>query len=192
MSYKIAPRLLFCLSTGILLTGISLPLKAQQPDVAAVSAESIATAKQLSKQSKTKAEVLNYRGAIADISKAIRLNPNEADFYYQRGLILGKLSARQSAVRDFDDTILRNPNHAWAYLQRAGMSFDLGSSYRIRDGRGFSYQIDRLTDDRRGDASAMLDLRTARDLFKQQGNQEGLQTAERLIQHFAGSLTEAN
>ena len=187
LNYKIAPRLLLYLSTVILFSGIYVPLKAQQNDPAvSVSAESIATAKKLSQQGQAKAEIMDYKGAIADLSQAIELNPNEADFYYQRGLILGKLSDRQSAVQDFDDAIARDPNHAWAYLQRGGLSFDLGSSFQITDYRGFNYNLDRLTGDRRGDARAILDLRKARDLFARQGNRQGYQTADSLIKHFVG------
>lgn len=175
------------MSTGIiLLTGISVPLKAQQLDVTNISSESISTAKQLSEKSKTKAEALDYRGAIADISKAILLNPNEADFYYQRGLILGELSDRQSAVKDFDIAILRDPNHAWAYLQRAGMSFDLGSEFQLTDRRNLRFNLDE--DPRRGNSQAMLDLRAAQELFQQQGDLEGTKIAQRLIKHFGGSL----
>ena len=182
--------ILLCLSTGIALQCSFTSAMAQQTNVAQVSVESSVTAKQLSDRSKSKAEIMDYRGAIADISKAIQLNPNEADYYYQRGLILGKLSDRESAVSDFDDAILRDPNHAWAYLQRAGMSFNLGFGLQIRDYRGFNYNYFLVDDGRRGDARAMLDLRTARDLFERQNNQEGLQIAERLIQHFGNSLPE--
>ena len=189
MYSKTAIALLFYLSTGVLLAGISAPLKAQPVNPVNVSAESIATAKELSKQSLAKAEIQDYRGAIADISQAIILNPNEADYYYQRGLILAQLSDRQGAIRDFDDAILRDPNHARAYLQRAGMSFNLGgSNFQIVDGRGFIYRFDRLVGDRRADSRAVLDLRTARDLFAQQGDEEGYQIADSLLQHFAGDL----
>ena len=88
MHFKTTIALSFCLSTGVLLAGISAPLKAQLVNSVHVSAESIATAKELSQQSQAKAEIQDYRGAIADISQAIILNPNEADYYYQRGLIL--------------------------------------------------------------------------------------------------------
>ena len=188
MHFKTTIALLFYLSTGILFTGISAPLKAQPVNSVAVSAESIAAAKELSKQSQAKAEILDYRGAIADINQAIILNPNEADHYYQRGVILGKLSDRQGAVRDFDDAILRDPNHARAYLQRAGMSFNLRSRFQIVDSRGFIYRFNRLVGDRRSDSRAVLDLRTARDLFAKQGDKEGYQTADRLLQHFADDL----
>ncbi|MEL6787961.1 MAG: hypothetical protein AAFO76_11245 [Cyanobacteria bacterium J06607_15] len=190
MYCNISPRLLFCLSVGIVcLQGISFPLSAQQVFSATpVSPEAIATAQQLAQQSKAKVDILDYRGAIADISQAIRLNPHEADFYYQRGLILGELSDRAGAVQDFDDAILRNPNHARAYLQRAGMSFNLGSSFQLRDSRGLIHRFDDIADDRRGDARAILDLRTARDLFAQQGDEEGYRTADLLLQHFAGDV----
>ena len=190
MNCKIAPQLLFGLSTGIIcLWGFSSPSSAQQvaPEIS-VSPEAIATAEQLSIRSQTKAEIQDYRGAIADISQAIRLDPHEADYYYQRGLILRELSDRASALQDFDDAILRDPNHARAYLQRAGMSFDLRSSFQIRNDQGFLYRFDNLDGDRRGDARALLDLRTARDLFAQQGDVEGYQTADLLLRHFAGDL----
>ena len=168
------------MSIGIVsLTGIYTPLKAQYTYSNTVSSESISTAKKLSAKSKTKVEFLDYRGAIADISKAILLNPNEADLYYQRGVILGKLSDRQSAVRDFDNAILRDPNHAWAYLQRAGMSFDLGSKFQLTDDRNLRLNLEE--DPRRGNAQAMLDLRTARELFQQQGDLEGAKVAKRAI-----------
>lgn len=168
------------------LSGIYAPSKAQNTPDTNVSAESISTAKKLSEKSKTKLEILDYRGAIADISKAILLNPNEADFYYQRGLILGKLSDRQSAVRDFDNAILRDPNHAWAYLQRAGMSFDLGSKYQITDSQNLRLNFEE--DPRRGNAEAMLDLRAAQELFQKKGDLEGTKIAKQLIKHFGGQL----
>ena len=189
MHFKTTIALSFCLSTGILLTGISAPIKAQLVNSINVSAESIATAKELSQQSQAKAEIQDYRGAIADISQAIILNPNEADHYYQRGLILAQLSDREGAIRDFDDAILRDPNHARAYLQRAGMSFNLGGSdFQIVDSRGFIYRFDRSVVGLQSDSRAVLDLRTARDLFAQQGDEAGYQTADSLLQHFAGDL----
>ncbi|MEM6614235.1 MAG: hypothetical protein AAF652_18705 [Cyanobacteria bacterium P01_C01_bin.72] len=188
MHSKITLAFLCCLSTSLMLTGISTPVTAQSFSSVDVAPEELATAKQLSVRSQAKAEIQNYRGAIADISQAIRLNPNEADFYYQRGLILRELSARASALQDFDDAILRDPNHARAYLQRAGMSFDLRSSFQIRNNQGFLYRFDNIDGDRRGNARAILDLQTARDLFAQQGDAEGYQTADFLLRHFAGDL----
>ena len=190
MQFKITPVSIYCLSLGMALSAICSPITAQQTNTISISSEAIATAEELSKQGQAKAEILDYKGAIADLSQAIALNPNEAEFYYQRGLILGELSDRQSAVQDFDDAIARDPSHARAYLQRGGMSFDLGSSFQITDYRGFNYRLNRLVDGRRGDARAILDLKKARDLFARQGDKEGYQTADRLIKHFVGEASE--
>lgn len=200
MSLKIAAKTLWMITIALGIISLDTFLssdtltsiaRAQSPEFSTpVSQESIDEAKHLSELGKIKAEYQNYREAIADFSKAILLNPNEADFYYQRGLILKELSDRQAALQDFDDAILRNPNHAWAYLQRAGVSLNLNSSQQFTDFKGFN---DRITNRNLGDAKGILDLRIARDLFAQQGDKMGFETADRLIQHFAGSLeSEAN
>lgn len=192
MSRKITTKILLTLaSIEIVFCVMALtPAKAQSTVASiSISQESVNAATELSQQGKAKAEQFNYRGAIADFSKAIQLNPHEADFYYQRGLILRELSDRQAAIQDFDNAILRDPRHAWAYLQRAGVFFNLNISDRFRDDSSFTFRLNNID---RGDARAMLDLRTARDLFAQKGDKIGLQTADKLIQHFAGSLeTEA-
>ena len=191
MQFKAVRRFIYCLSLGIIFSAICSPIEAQV-NTANVSAESIARAEKLSQQGQEKAEILDYQGAIADINQAIILNPSEADRYYQRGLILGKLSAREGAIRDFDDAIIRDPNHARAYLQRAGMSFNIRSGFQIVNNRGFIYRLDRAVGDLRSDSRAVLDLRTARDLFARQGDEEGYETADRLLQHFAGDLDTEN
>lgn len=191
MFSKFATKVVLAIASieiALLLGALSPTARAQQSEPAtSVSVESISTGRELSRQAQLKVEEQNFRGAISDISKAIQLDPQEADFYYQRGLILSKLSDRQAAVRDFDSAILRDPNHAWAYLHRAGMSFNFNSSYQLNDYRGFNYNIMQVIDYRRGDASAILDLRTARDLFARQGDTQGHQIADRLIQHFTGN-----
>ncbi|MEL6496269.1 MAG: hypothetical protein AAFQ41_14280 [Cyanobacteria bacterium J06623_7] len=64
------------------------------------------------------------------------------------------------------------------------MLFNIGSSFQITDYRGFDYQFDGLERDRPEDVRAVLDSRTARDLFARQGDIAGYQTAERLLLHF--------
>jgi tetratricopeptide (TPR) repeat protein len=155
-----------------------------------VSTTAIDEATKLLEQGKIKAQQQNYRGAIADFTKAIQLNPNQADFYYQRGLILAELEAQEGAIQDFDAAILRNPNHAWAYFHRAGVSFGFGSNppsfsrSRLDSDLDFEDTRYRVTGFRPMNARAMLDLKTARDLFSQQGNQKGYQIANRLLQYF--------
>lgn len=193
MPFKTKTKTLLALSSIeiILFWLVLTPIVKAQPNAkqvvspAPISQDTIAEAKHLAELGKIKAEFQNYRGAIADFSRAILLNPNEADFYYQRGLVLRELSDLEAAIQDFDDAILRNPNHAWAYLQRAGIFFNLESNQGFTNFAGVRFRQRTST---RGDARGILDLRIARDIFARQGDRQGLQTANRLIQHFAGDL----
>lgn len=103
----------------------------------------------------------DYRGAMSDFNAAIAQNPNNADIYYHRGLLLFELGDELGALWDFDDTLLRNPRHAQAYLYRAGLRLNLG----LRSG-------------------AMQDLQLAAKLFSEQGDLIGYQKAQNLIRHF--------
>ena len=46
-------------------------------------------------------KILDFKGAIADFTQAIRLNPNLSKAYYYRGLAYSSLGDDSSAVRDF-------------------------------------------------------------------------------------------
>ena len=60
----------------------------------------------------------DYRGALEDYSRDLRLNPESASSYYNRGLAKYMLLDFQGAIRDFTLTIQRNPNHFKAYYSR--------------------------------------------------------------------------
>ncbi len=47
-----------------------------------------------------KYELEDYRGAIADYSKAIEINPNDADAYGNRGIAMIKLGQKDSGCLD--------------------------------------------------------------------------------------------
>lgn len=103
----------------------------------------------------------DYRGAMLDLNAAIVQNPNDANIYFNRGLVLYALGDELGALWDFEDTLLRNPRHARAYLHRAGLRLSLG--YR---------------------SGAMQDLQVAARLFSEQGDRIGYQKAQNLIKHF--------
>lgn len=66
-----------------------------------------------------KSDESNNLGAIADLTKAIELEPNNAGLFLKRGRLHAKLGAHQSAIADFNNAIKENPNSTAAYFARA-------------------------------------------------------------------------
>lgn len=57
--------------------------------------------------------------AIADLTRACRLEPTDAECHFQRGLVYWRSSQPQAALADFTAAIQRRPNDFEAYLARA-------------------------------------------------------------------------
>ena len=68
----------------------------------------------------------DYKGAIADYTKAIRLGPDNARAYYSRGIAKGKLGQHFAAIADYDTAIQLKPDYANTYYKRGNAKFDLG------------------------------------------------------------------
>ena len=67
----------------------------------------------------TKYRLRDYQGAIADYTRAIEINPQYADAYYNRGTIKGRdLGDTQGAIADFSKAIQIDPQDASAYYNR--------------------------------------------------------------------------
>jgi tetratricopeptide (TPR) repeat protein len=74
-----------------------------------------------------KYEMKDYAGAFSDFSIAIEVNPDMAEAYHSRGLVLGKEFHKYSkAIKDFTKAIKLKPDYAEAYYNR-------GVTYRILD-----------------------------------------------------------
>ena len=58
--------------------------------------------------------------------EAIRLDPRDADAYYNRGIVYAELGLNQKAVMDFGEAIRLNPQFAPAYNHRAVVRSQLG------------------------------------------------------------------
>jgi Flp pilus assembly protein TadD len=86
--------------------------------------------------------------AIADFTKAIKLNPNYTEAYYNRAVAANKIGEYQKAIADHQQAIKLKPNYAEAY-----------------GNLGLVYQT---VGDKR---QAIKHLKQAATLFKQQNNQ---------------------
>jgi len=60
------------------------------------------------------------------LDEAIRLNPQDADAYYNRGNAYGSLGQPERAIEDYAEAIRLNPTLALAYYNR-------GFTYKLQD-----------------------------------------------------------
>lgn len=60
----------------------------------------------------------DYQGAIADYIQAIRLSPDNANTYINRGNARGRLKDHEGAIKDYTQAIRLNPDNAFAYAFR--------------------------------------------------------------------------
>lgn len=67
-----------------------------------------------------------YNEAIDNYDEAIRLNPNYAVAYNNRGLARSKMGDKQGAFDDYNRAIYLNPNSAETYYNRGSVRADLG------------------------------------------------------------------
>lgn len=68
----------------------------------------------------------NYKDALLDFDKAIKLNPSFAEAYFKRGNIKNLLGDYEGAIQDYDKAIELNPNLAEAYNNRGLTKFNSG------------------------------------------------------------------
>jgi tetratricopeptide (TPR) repeat protein len=70
----------------------------------------------------------NYQKAIQDYNKAIEINPNNGNIYYNKGAAHNNLKEYIKAISSYDKTIEINPNDSEAYNNR-GFSYYLLNKY---------------------------------------------------------------
>ena len=76
-----------------------------------------------------RAELGDYKGAIADYTAVIRLQSDAADAYYNRGTVKAALGQYFAAISDYDAAIRLQPDYAEAYLNRGNAKANLGQYF---------------------------------------------------------------
>ena len=71
-------------------------------------------------------ERADYKAALDACTKALRLDPNYAEAYYNRGVAKHALGQHQAALADYDAALHLNPNFAEAYNNRGSVKRALG------------------------------------------------------------------
>ena len=84
------------------------------------------TAEEYFKRAFDKVENGDYYGGIADYTKAIELNPNDADAYYNRGNAKRKLEDHYGAISDYTKAIELKPDYVSAYNNRGVAKESIG------------------------------------------------------------------
>ena len=122
----------------------------------------------------------DYRSAIGDLDEAVRLNPNHAPFFRDRGIAHRQNGELELAIADFDQAIALDPKLAAAYanrglalaasgdLDRAILSYNTAIRLSPSDadalaGRGLAYLARGQTEDARADFEAVLALPPRQD-----------------------------
>jgi serine/threonine protein kinase/regulator of sirC expression with transglutaminase-like and TPR domain len=71
-------------------------------------------------------EKQNYQQAIAAFNRAIAMDANNSEAFYDRALTYSRLGKDQEALADVTQAIQLDPNHARAHLLRGNLRFQLG------------------------------------------------------------------
>ncbi|MFM9161191.1 MAG: tetratricopeptide repeat protein, partial [Dolichospermum sp.] len=69
-----------------------------------------------------------YKVAIAEYTQAIKIDPNYAEAYYNRGKSREKLGDYEGAIVDYTQVIKIDPNYIDAYFMRGDIRSKLGDN----------------------------------------------------------------
>jgi tetratricopeptide (TPR) repeat protein len=139
----------------------------------------------------------DYRGALADYNRFIRINPKSANAHHNRGLVKVALQDYQGALADYDRAIQLKPNFDDFYNNRGNLK-----ATKLQDYQGALADYDRAIQlkPRKADAyynrgvlkytslkdaaGGIADMQQAANIAKRQGNSQDYQTANDLLQQW--------
>lgn len=120
-------------------------------------------------EQKQLANVVSSLREVENLSQELRVQPNSAEFYYQRGLSHQNLDNKHGAIEDYTEALQLNPNMAKAYHKRGVLYLDLQERQRAVD-----------------------DLRKAALLYFEQGDIESYQNARSMSRNIHNLKSNLN
>ena len=105
----------------------ALSLIALGPSCITANAKPNSLTRQLYSSGQAKQKQGDYKGAIADFTKVLEINPQDAKAYNERGIAKNGLKDYLGAIADFTKAIEINPRDAYIYFDnRAGVKVEIG------------------------------------------------------------------
>ncbi len=146
---------------------------------------------------KAKYQEQDYLGALIEYTKAIEINPSDALAFCCRGVAYYRLGEHQKAMIDYTRSIALDPTLEVAYYRRGFLhyvakdylsaindynkSIELNPKFALAySNRSYAYR------DLYGDQEAVIDLRFAAKLFKEQGNMQKYHSTMKSINKISG------
>jgi tetratricopeptide (TPR) repeat protein len=117
-------------------------LRAEEERRKQAEAEARARSSSLVSQGKTDSNNGDYDRAIAAFSEAIRLDPKNANVFFDRGIAYGKKGDNDRAIADYNEAIRLNSNYANAFLNRGFSYFKKGDNRRAIADYNEAIQLD--------------------------------------------------
>jgi tetratricopeptide (TPR) repeat protein len=117
------------LGAAYLLRGRALYASASTVSSVGANFSSVGTVTTLG-QAASAEQVRVFEQAIADFSQALKLDPNNAKIYVERGNAYGDKGDNDRAIADYDQAIRLNPNFAEAYSNRGNAYLSKGDHDR--------------------------------------------------------------
>lgn len=179
-------------SLATLLGGVGVPAIAQNAPLSLAqntpAGETSPKALDLFNQGLQKMERQDFQGAITDFNESLKIEPNNAETHYFRGLAFDLLEENDKAIEDYTTAIRIAPDNTFAYNNRGTVYAELKNYQKAIDDYNQALKLDGENANayyNRGLAHAALeksteaiaDFQKAADIYKKQGKTQDYQDA---------------
>lgn len=157
---------------------------------------------ELNNQGNKKIEKEDYKGAIADLNRAIKLNPGQSETYLTLGFVYSEMGNKELAIATYNKAIEVNPKSAIAYYYRGDEYLELEDKEKALQDYNRAINVDpnyaNAYFDRGAvryllgdEETAIDDFEKAAELFGKNGDVDSQQLALELVERFYESDSTA-